>query len=115
MLAHYGVAVTPEHKAAEISKPQNLRWKLHRVTPLRHVLDFFTLVNLVNQFRRVIDQPHGRFTRHAGAAQAVDVGVSWKRFSRTPGLPCAPLDEILPEDDTAKRGKAGQVEPATRR
>jgi hypothetical protein len=24
---------------------------LHRVSPLRHVLDFFTLVNLMNQFR----------------------------------------------------------------
>jgi hypothetical protein len=51
-----------------------LRRELHRVSPLRHVLDFFTLVNLMNQFRRMIDQPHGRFTRHTGAAQAVDVG-----------------------------------------
>ena len=50
-----------------------LRRKLHRVTPLRHVLDFFTLVKLVNQFRRVIDQPHRGFTRHTGAAQAVDI------------------------------------------
>jgi hypothetical protein len=30
--------------------------KLNRVLPLRHVLDLFTLVNLMNQFRGVIDQ-----------------------------------------------------------
>jgi hypothetical protein len=46
---------------------------LHRITPLRYVLDFFPLVNLMNQFRRVVDQPHGRFTRHTGAAQPVGV------------------------------------------
>lgn len=48
--------------------------KLNRVPPLRRVFDFLTLVNLMNQFRRMVDQPHGRFTRHTGAAQAVDIG-----------------------------------------
>ena len=48
--------------------------KLNRVPPLRHVLDLFTLVNLVNQFRGVIDQTHGRLTRHARAPQPIDVG-----------------------------------------
>jgi hypothetical protein len=43
------------------------------ITPLRHFLDFFTLVNLMNQFRRVIDQPHGRFTRDPDAAQTIDI------------------------------------------
>jgi hypothetical protein len=28
---------------------------------------------------------------------------------------CAPLDEILPEDEAAKRGKAGQMKPFPRR
>lgn len=51
-----------------------LRGELHRVPPLRHVRDFLSLVNLVNQFRRVIDQTHRRFTRHTGAAQTIDVG-----------------------------------------
>ena len=51
-----------------------LRGKSHRVTPLRHVLNFFPLVNLVNQFGCVIDQAHRRFTRHTGTAEAVDVG-----------------------------------------
>ena len=45
--------------------------KLHRVPPLHHILDFFTLVNLMNQFRSVIDQTHRRFARHTGPAQTV--------------------------------------------
>lgn len=61
-------------KSPVIVESENLIRKLHRVTPLRHVLYFFTLVNLVNQFRRVVDQPHGRFARHTGTAQPVDVG-----------------------------------------
>ena len=52
----------------------SLLWKLHRVTPLCHVLDFLTLINLMDQFGRMIDEPHGRFTRHTGATQAIDVG-----------------------------------------
>ena len=48
--------------------------KLNRVPPLRHVLDLLTLVNLMNQFRGVIDQTHGRLTGHSGTAQAIDVG-----------------------------------------
>jgi hypothetical protein len=39
--------------------------KLNRVPPLRHVLDLFTLVNLMNQFRGVIDQTHGHDNRAA--------------------------------------------------
>jgi hypothetical protein len=46
---------------------------LHRVTPLRYVFDFFTLIYLMNQIGRMIHQPHRRFTRHTGAAQTVDV------------------------------------------
>jgi hypothetical protein len=38
----------------------NLRGKLHRITPLRYVLDFLALVNLMNQIGRMIDQPHAR-------------------------------------------------------
>src|SRR5471032_2575111 len=53
---------------------KSYRRKLHGVPPLRHILDFLTLVDLMNQFRRMIDQPHGRFTRHTGAAQTVDIG-----------------------------------------
>ena len=48
--------------------------KLNRVPPLRHILDLLTLVNLMNQFRGVIDQTHGRLTRHADATQPVDIG-----------------------------------------
>jgi len=63
------VALRPPRLAALLQFAVKL--KLHRITPLGHILDFFTLINLVNQFRRVIDQPHGCFTRHTGTAQAV--------------------------------------------
>jgi hypothetical protein len=49
----------------------NLRGKLHRVTPLRHVLDFFPLVNLVNQIGRMIHQPYRCFTRHTGTSSRI--------------------------------------------
>jgi hypothetical protein len=41
---------------------------------LYRILDFLSLVNLMNQFRSVIDQTHGRFTRNTGTAQTIDVG-----------------------------------------
>src|SRR5271157_1576646 len=37
--------------------------KLNRITPLRHVLDLLTLVDLMNQFRGVIDQTHVPLSR----------------------------------------------------
>lgn len=48
--------------------------KLYRIPPLRHVLDFLALVNVVNQFRSVIDQTHRPFTRNAGTTQTINVG-----------------------------------------
>ena len=67
--------ISSKPKFAPISRESEpLFGKLHRMSPLHHFRDFFTLVNLVNQFRRVIDQPHGRFTRHTGPAQTIDVG-----------------------------------------
>ena len=80
-----GLGVTP-HPAAQMFggrivdfiqwhfQPHGLLGELNRIPPLCHVLDFFPLINLVNQFRSVIHQPHGRFARHLGTPQAV-VGV----------------------------------------
>jgi hypothetical protein len=43
-----------------------MRWtslysELHRVAPARYVLDFFALIHLMDQLRRVIDQTHRGF------------------------------------------------------
>src|SRR5205823_3458008 len=48
--------------------------ELHGVAPFHYVLDLLSLVDLVDQFRRVIDEAHGGFSRHSRAAQPVDVG-----------------------------------------
>ena len=48
-----------------LGKSPRLRRKLHHIPPLRHVLNFLALVNFVNQFRSVVDQPHGRFARYS--------------------------------------------------
>ena len=53
---------------------QRLRRELHRVTPLRHVLHLLPLVDLMDQIRRMIYQPHRRFAGNPGTAQPVDVG-----------------------------------------
>ena len=58
----------------EITNSLELRRELHRIAPLRHVLDALALVDLVDQFRRMIHQPHGRFARHPDPPQPVDVG-----------------------------------------
>jgi len=55
--------------------------KLNRVPPLRDVFDLLTLVNLMNQFRGVIDQTHRRLTRHARAAQPVVFGLPTRKWS----------------------------------
>ena len=51
--------------------------ELHRIPPLQHVLDLFPLVNLVNQFRGMIDEPHRRITRDTRPPQLPSASVNW--------------------------------------
>ena len=45
--------------------------ELHRVPPLNDIIDFLALVDLVDQLRSVVDQPHRRFARDSGPAEPV--------------------------------------------
>lgn len=41
--------------------PARLNAEPNSIPPLRNILDSFTLINPVNQFRRMVHQPHGGF------------------------------------------------------
>jgi len=47
--------------------------KSHRIPPLDQVLNLFPLINLVDEFRVVIHQAHGYFTRNCGAPEPVNI------------------------------------------
>ena len=46
--------------------------KSHRIPPLYQVLKLFPLINLVDEFRVVIHQAHGYFTRNSGTPEPVN-------------------------------------------
>ena len=43
-------------------------WKRHGIPPLHNVLHLLSLIDLMNQIRRVINQPHGGFAWDTDAA-----------------------------------------------
>ena len=49
-------------------------WETHHVSPPLHVLDLFSLIDLMHQVGGMIHQPHGRLARHSGTSQSVHVG-----------------------------------------
>lgn len=51
-----------------------LQGKRHCVAVLGYVVDFFALVDVVDEFAAVIYEAHGGFSWDIGAAEAVDVG-----------------------------------------
>jgi integrase len=64
-----------------------LRRESHRVPPLRHILNFLALINLVNQFRSVVD--------HADANPLVSMKLKKEKPEKKPELTDGEIHTIV--------------------
>jgi len=62
-------------------------WKLDGIAPLCNIVDFLTLIDLVNQLRGVVDQPHCRLPWHPGAPQSIHICDPQAMKTKTGSIP----------------------------
>src|SRR5437867_1301548 len=57
-----------------MSGSRNRHRKLNRIPPLDQVFHLFTLINLMNEFGRVVHQTHRHLARNSSASEPIDIG-----------------------------------------
>jgi hypothetical protein len=57
-----------------LSQYPQLCWKLYCIAPFYYILHPFSLINLMNQFGRMIDQAHRCFAWHFRPTEPIDIG-----------------------------------------